>query len=267
VTQPIRFFSPAETAARLGVTVKALRVYEAHGLVKPVRTSAGWRAYGPDQMARLHQVLALKRLGLPLKDIGDLLAGRLADLDAVLALQEDALRLRKAETEQGLALLARARARLKCGEALSMDDLTQLTRETAMSDNIFSREEWKRVFHPLYDKLFTPEEREAVDARNREEGEHGQAAWGEMMTEAAVAMANRLDPASPEAMDLATRWMALARRFTGGDPGVSMKVSAMWQEAFKDDQFRQRSPVTPQMMAFISEAFKNAVAAGKATFP
>ena len=66
VAASARFFSPAETAKRLGVSVKALRVYEAHGLVAPARTQAGWRVYGPVEMARLHQVLALKRLGLPL---------------------------------------------------------------------------------------------------------------------------------------------------------------------------------------------------------
>jgi hypothetical protein len=50
----IRFLSPSETARSLGVSVKALRVYEAEGLVEPHRTEAGWRVYGPDQMTRLH---------------------------------------------------------------------------------------------------------------------------------------------------------------------------------------------------------------------
>ena len=72
-------------AERLGVSPKALRVYERAGLVRPHRTDAGWRAYGPDQQARLHQVLVLKRLGLTLARIGELLSGRLKSLDAVLA--------------------------------------------------------------------------------------------------------------------------------------------------------------------------------------
>src|SRR5579875_3908271 len=84
----VRHFSPAEAAARLGVSVKALRVYERRGLVRPLRTAAGWRTYGPDEIARLHQVMALRSLGLPLSRIAVLLAGRSADLDAVLALQE-----------------------------------------------------------------------------------------------------------------------------------------------------------------------------------
>ena len=40
----IRFLSPSETASRLGVSVKALRVYESRGLVEPVRTEIGRRA-------------------------------------------------------------------------------------------------------------------------------------------------------------------------------------------------------------------------------
>ena len=70
-----RWFGPAEMAQRLGVSPKALRVYERSGLVRPHRTDAGWRVYGPDQQARLHQVLVLKRLGLTLARIGELLSG------------------------------------------------------------------------------------------------------------------------------------------------------------------------------------------------
>ena len=72
--------SPAETAKRFGISIKALRLYEQHGLLQPLRTANGstgaaWRAYGLDQIARLHQILALKRLGLSLGQMGELLAG------------------------------------------------------------------------------------------------------------------------------------------------------------------------------------------------
>ena len=48
-------------------------------------------SHGPSsQIAWLHQVLALKRLGLPLSRIAQILAGR-DELDGVLALQEQVL--------------------------------------------------------------------------------------------------------------------------------------------------------------------------------
>lgn len=139
VNRPPRFFSPAETARRLKVSTKALRLYETLGLVKPVRTTTGWRTYGPDQVVRLHQVLALKYLGLPLKRIGAFLGDHLADLDAVLLLQEAAFRSRMADDTRRLELLVAVRQRLAHGETLSVDDLIHLTRETVMTDPIEGR--------------------------------------------------------------------------------------------------------------------------------
>jgi len=135
VIQP-RFFSPAETARRLKVSTKALRLYETLGLVNPLRASTGWRTYGPDQMVRLHQVLALKALGVPLKRARELLGDQLADLDAVLLLQEAAFRSRMADDGRRLELLVAVRRRLASGDALSVDDLIHLTRETVMTDPI-----------------------------------------------------------------------------------------------------------------------------------
>ncbi len=130
---PNRHFSPAEAARRLGVSVKALRVYEQHGFVKPLRSQADWRAYGPAEMARLHQVLALKRLGLSLARIGALLKDKASTLASVLALQEQVLAAEGARVEHALALVRAARNRLASGETLSIDDLATLTKETTMS--------------------------------------------------------------------------------------------------------------------------------------
>jgi DNA-binding transcriptional MerR regulator len=51
-----------ECAARIGLSKRALRLYEEHGLIRPRRTPKGWRLYGPGEIARLHEVLALKRI-------------------------------------------------------------------------------------------------------------------------------------------------------------------------------------------------------------
>jgi len=48
----VTFLSASKAAERLGVTIKALRLYEQRGLLVPGRTVAGYRAYGPDQMLR-----------------------------------------------------------------------------------------------------------------------------------------------------------------------------------------------------------------------
>jgi len=62
-----------EFAELAGVTVKALHHYDRLGLLKPARTQAGYRAYKTVHLARLEQIVALKSLGIPLKQIRTIL--------------------------------------------------------------------------------------------------------------------------------------------------------------------------------------------------
>jgi DNA-binding transcriptional MerR regulator len=65
----------SDAARRLGVSNKALRLYEQHGLLLPGRTSAGYRLYGPDELARAAEVVALRALGLSLAQVARVLSG------------------------------------------------------------------------------------------------------------------------------------------------------------------------------------------------
>ena len=69
------FLNPSEAARRLGVSVKALRLYEQRGLVAPIRSAAGWRAYGPAEMARAAEIAALRALGFSLAQVARVLQG------------------------------------------------------------------------------------------------------------------------------------------------------------------------------------------------
>ena len=63
--------------ARLGgVTVRALRHYEAEGLLAPahVDEGTGYRSYRFEQLAALDRILALRDLGFSLADVRGLVA-------------------------------------------------------------------------------------------------------------------------------------------------------------------------------------------------
>jgi DNA-binding transcriptional MerR regulator len=79
------YIGPAEAAARLGVSGKALRVYEEHGLLTPLRTAAGWRTYGAAEMRRAGEIVALRRLGFSLAQVARVLDGEVETLDPSLA--------------------------------------------------------------------------------------------------------------------------------------------------------------------------------------
>jgi DNA-binding transcriptional MerR regulator len=124
----------AECAKALGLTVRALRIYEERELISPRRTAKGWRVYGAAEISRLHEVLALKRLGLNLSQIGDLLRGKTVNLDLALALQQSMLLELKERTNRSLSLLNAARERLSAGGSFSVGELIELSRETTMTE-------------------------------------------------------------------------------------------------------------------------------------
>jgi len=253
------WYLPAEMARRLGVSPKALRVYERAGLVSPLRTAAGWRAYGPDQAARLHQILALKSLGLSLKRIGELLAGRLASLDAVLEIQQRALEIQRMETRQALALLKAARRRLAENGALSADDLTQLTKETVMKDKLKTDADWKEAFEPLIEKHYEPAEIAALGTRKIaafEKAGYDQESFGlawEALFEEARALKAAGDVDSPRACQLVRRWQEMMGHFIQGDAAISRKVQAVWSEATSDPNLAPRLPISPDEFAFVQK--------------
>ena len=245
------YLSPVEAARRLGVSAKALRLYERHGLITPLRSASGWRAYGPEQIARLHQILALKSLGLSLARIAELLSGRLASLDALLALQEQALARESGRVDRALTLVRAARAKLAQGARLSIDDLTTLATETTMTTKA-TPEEMKEIFDPLIEKHYTPEERSALAQRPYDQVATTMA-WDALIEECRI-LAAKGDPGSPEAMDLARRWMVQVDKFTGGDPAVAKKASAVWVDAVTDAHAAPNLPLSLEMMGFIGMA-------------
>ena len=245
----IRHLSPVEAARALGVSVRALRLYERRGLVAPLRTGNGWRVYGEAEIARLHQVLALKGLGLPLARIASLLSGRAIGLDGVLALQEEALAAEQDRLHRALGLVRSARKRLAAGQTLSIDDLTTLAKETTMS-----HDDMKAIFDPLTDKHFDKADLDTLAARNFGVDQQTEAtdAWAVLTADARAVMAKG-DPTSPEAMDLARRWQAQVEKFTQGDPGLFAKAGAMWKDAMNGPD-AHKLPMDNAMFAFIAQA-------------
>jgi MerR family transcriptional regulator, thiopeptide resistance regulator len=129
-----QWFGPGETARRLGVTIKALRVYEREGLVIPHRAESGWRLYGPTQITRLHQISVLRDLGLSLKSIKNLV-GSHSRLRDVLRLQRETLESQQDRIRRAITLIEAAQRQLDEGRDLSLDDLAVLTKETVVQQS------------------------------------------------------------------------------------------------------------------------------------
>lgn len=121
-----RFLHPSEAAKRLGVSAKALRLYEQRGLVEPGRTEAGWRAYGQEEMDRAAEIVALRALGLSLAQVKRVLEGDSQGLEPTLAAHQAALEAQLRQLARTVEKVRGLRSDLMQGRAPTVDELMNL---------------------------------------------------------------------------------------------------------------------------------------------
>ncbi|MBA2588507.1 MAG: MerR family transcriptional regulator [Alphaproteobacteria bacterium] len=252
--------TPAETARRIGVSIKALRLYERHGLLTPLRSRSGWRTYGPEQIARLHQILALKSLGLPLASIGRVLAST-QTLDAVLAMQDQALAQENRRIAKASAMIRAARAKLRCGQTLSIDDLINLNKETSMASKLTRSTYFHPALVPHQHKYFRPEEIEALASREDFDQERDIAIWYGLFDELKK-LASAGDPGSPAALDLARRWLAQGETVSRGDPDIAGRIRNMVRDALADPATAPQMPFSASDLLFLEKVVAKLKQAG-----
>src|SRR3954454_7072874 len=141
-----------DVAKRTGLTSRALRFYEARGLLKPLRTYSGRRLYGRGELERIQQILALKRAGLSLAQIGKLTAHGALDLRSLVEAQLKTIEQRKLELNEARSLLLSIKSRIDCGEPVDAATFCSLIRQ---GDKFMEAEDWKKIT----DRYFSEEEK------------------------------------------------------------------------------------------------------------
>jgi DNA-binding transcriptional MerR regulator len=112
VKSTTRLLNPSEAARQLGVSAKALRLYEERGLLAPARTAAGWRTYGPEQMARAADIVELRALGVTLGEVARILGGDARIMERALTAHESSLESRIGQLSNILRKVRRLRGKL-----------------------------------------------------------------------------------------------------------------------------------------------------------
>lgn len=120
------FWSIGELSAELGVSARAIRLYEAEGLLKPRRAGQN-RVYSHGDKARLTLILRGKRLGFALADIKELLELYDVDRDHLTQLKAalEKGRRRIAELERQREEITATIEELKGLERLTLDLIRQ----------------------------------------------------------------------------------------------------------------------------------------------
>ena len=145
-----------------GVTVKALHHYDRLGLLKPQRSSSGYRLYVERDLERLEQIVALKFLGFPLRQIKVVLDRATLELPDSLRLQRQALEEKQKLLARAMRAIVAAEKALDSGKNSNPAILKRLIEVINMQSEVdamkkyYSEEAWSKV-GPRYEGEFSQE--------------------------------------------------------------------------------------------------------------
>ncbi|AXF20745.1 MerR family transcriptional regulator [Burkholderia pyrrocinia] len=222
-----------ELAKRSGLTVRTLHHYHAIGLLTPsARADNGYRLYDRNDIARLHQIQALRRFGLSLAEIGDYLNQPGTPLVDLVAKQIALLDRQLAQTAQLRERLVHLHAQLAEGTEPELADWLTTLELMTVYDKYFSEEELARM--PMYRKSQT-----------------GDAEWIALVGDVRALHDAGVPPEDERVRALADRWMALLVRDTNNDPRLLAKLNLMHE---REPSMQAQIGVTTALRDYVLQA-------------
>lgn len=221
-----------ELAAAAGLTVRTLHHYDSIGLLRPsARSDAGYRLYARDDVARLHQIQALRAFGMRLADIGLYLDSPDASPLAVVEQQLAALERRIAEAARMRTALHGLRSQLVRGEQPELSSWLSTLQEMSVYEQYFSREELEQL--PMY----------------RDESVKAQ--WRALVDEAGTLQRAGTAPDSAQAKAFARRWLD-AFESGSGNRAFAGRINVM--AAREPEAMHAQFGMAPALMDFVIAA-------------
>lgn len=256
-----KYLRIGQLAERTGLSAKALRLYEARGLLLPdERSASGYRLYGVTALARLTEICVLKRAGFTLVEVGALLQRRSS---AVALVEARIVALRSEVHSKTVALSALERAWSQL-DSSSPPKIEQLLENIRMSDSLdvsFSDKELAEFKHrgDLLRGHFTAEEREQLRQRAERFGAENMQRynrqWTELIASVRAAMAAEKPADDPAVIEMAHRWYGLVTDFTGGDADMARKLKDAYDS---EPRAMAAQGMDPPMFSYIGQAMMQA---------
>ena len=199
-----------ELAKRTGVTVRALHHYDSIGLLQPsARSEGGYRLYDRDDVARLHGIQTLRRLGVPLAEMTQLLWGGTSSLQNILARQISTLDQEIAGANALRERLAVMQLVFAGGGHPEIDDWLAGLALMRTYEQYFSPDELKRVFV---------------------QWKRWEAEWPPLLKDIHLAMERGTPPDTVEIQPLVHRWIDLTTRWMDGNLDVLARWGSMLRQ-------------------------------------
>lgn len=211
-------FKVKEFSELTGVTIRSLHHYDAIDLLKPsFKSDSGYRLYSLTDMVRLQQILTLKFIGVPLKNIKALLDAKNVDLLQALNKQTIALKERARDLNLATKLLEQMVESLSQQQQIHWQDNLKLIKVIKMQHNdtdqwckdYLSEDEYSTLQHlkGQYDEAYLKKYHQR---------------WNDLMAE--CAKHKHEDPAGEIGQQLAKQGWALIKEVWGDNLELSQKL-------------------------------------------
>jgi DNA-binding transcriptional MerR regulator len=202
-----RTYGIAAFAALAGVTPRALRYYDRLGLLKPKRSQSGYRVYSERDLETLEEIVALKFIGVPLKDIAAIRRRAKGPFAQVLHAQRETLEAKRRTLTRAIAAIAAAESALRSGTALDAQLFRQIIEVMHMDTP------HEEAITTYVTKLKAKASHLAAMSADQRAALRQQ--WSALVEDIRAAVASDVDPAGPQAQQLLDRWQSLLQAVTG----------------------------------------------------
>ncbi|MCC7007688.1 MAG: MerR family transcriptional regulator [Acidobacteria bacterium] len=234
-------FRVGEFAKLAGVTVRALHHYDRVGLLRPRRGAGGYRVYTARDLEMLEQIVVLKFVGIPLRQIAGLLRAGSRSLAGTLRAQRGTLESKRQLLDRAIAAIGDLEAAVAAGADAGPQMFKRIIEVIDMQNDATK---WKQEYDALVSKKMDRLRALSPDALSELRSQ-----WNALVTEIKGALTE--DPAGGRAQTFADRWTALLGKLMGQT--VDEKMLASHQTREWDS--RMASFVDKQVWDFMSRVF------------
>lgn len=233
---PDRTYRIADFAALTGVTARALRHYDRLGLLRPRRSSAGYRLYAERDFETLEEIVALQFIGIPLKEIVAIRRRSRTSFRDRLRAQRRVLEARRGTLARAVAAVAAAEAALESDRPIDAALYRHIIEVMQMDTN---RQ------HAVDTYLNMLKAKAAhLAALSAEQRATFAAQWSQLVDDVRTSIDE--DPSGPKAQALLDRWTALLQALTGVDtPKVLDAAALQATPGIGDDLWNRRAEWLP----------------------
>jgi len=233
------FYTTGEVAKRAGVTNRTLQYYDEQGLLSPAKISEGGRRlYSKVEIDKLHQILAMKYLGLTLDEIKLNIKNLTKPSEAIEILQKQVEQLKEEQKkiEESLSSTQSLIDEISTTNKLDWAKYADTLKLLHLHDENYL------LINKISDNVY-----ERIKDMKKDDAEEIRLKYQAALQEAGICIANDVKPSDEQAQKLANEFWDMVMDFTKGDMELISELSKLSDEDSKDKDWQQK-------MDYISDA-------------